>query len=218
VVLALAFALSLTLLWRTVASQSEEISRRRAAEEQARQSAAEAAWRALQARRLTEQLESAQQMALRLSASHDPEEVIEEFLGGVGEALEADVAMLITREEGKPLAESRGEVAYAASFLEWFAEEGRRAYGDTIPEHRSDARIVVAKEPIGVGAAITPWNFPAAMIARKIAPALAAGCGVVVKPPWMRCARVSTGMLSSPTNATAAAVVNAGMRAARAAR
>lgn len=99
VVLSLAFALSLTLLWRTVAAQGEEIGRRRAAEEQARQSAAEAAWRALQARRLTEQLESAQHMALRLSASHDPEEVIEEFLGGVGEALEADVAMLYTFEE-----------------------------------------------------------------------------------------------------------------------
>ena len=99
IVLSIAFALSLTVLWRTVASQRDEIGRRRAAEEQARQSAAEAAWRALQARRLTEQLESAQQMALRLSSSHDPEEVIEEFLGGVGEALEADVAMLYTFEE-----------------------------------------------------------------------------------------------------------------------
>ncbi|HUF12023.1 MAG TPA: ATP-binding protein [Longimicrobiales bacterium] len=99
IVLSLAFALSLTLLWRMVAAQREEIGRRRAAEEQARQSAAEAAWRALQARRLTEQLESAQQMALRLSGSHDPEEVIEEFLGGVGEALEADVAMLYIFEE-----------------------------------------------------------------------------------------------------------------------
>ncbi|HUF13635.1 MAG TPA: ATP-binding protein [Longimicrobiales bacterium] len=99
IVLSLAFALSLTLLWRMVSAQREEIARRRAAEEQARQSAAEAAWRALQARRLTEQLESAQQMALRLSGSHDPEEVIEEFLGGVGEALEADVAMLYIFEE-----------------------------------------------------------------------------------------------------------------------
>ena len=95
---------------------------------------------------------------------------------------EADLAMLITREEGKPLAEARGEVAYAASFLEWFAEEGRRVYGDTIPAHRPDARLLVVKEPIGVGAAITPWNFPAAMITRKIGPALAAGCAVVVKP------------------------------------
>jgi succinate-semialdehyde dehydrogenase/glutarate-semialdehyde dehydrogenase len=95
---------------------------------------------------------------------------------------EADLAMLITREEGKPLAESRGEVTYAASFLDWFAEQGRRAHGETIPAHRRDVRIVVTKQPIGVGAAITPWNFPAAMITRKIAPALAAGCCVVVKP------------------------------------
>jgi succinate-semialdehyde dehydrogenase/glutarate-semialdehyde dehydrogenase len=95
---------------------------------------------------------------------------------------EADLALLITREEGKPLAEARGEVAYAASFLDWFAEEARRVYGETIPSHRSDARVLVVKEPIGVGAAITPWNFPAAMITRKIAPALAAGCSVVVKP------------------------------------
>jgi succinate-semialdehyde dehydrogenase/glutarate-semialdehyde dehydrogenase len=95
---------------------------------------------------------------------------------------EADLAMLITREQGKPLAEARGEVAYAASFLEWYAEEARRVYGETIPAHRRDARVVVAREPIGVGAAITPWNFPAAMITRKIAPALAVGCSVVVKP------------------------------------
>ena len=95
---------------------------------------------------------------------------------------EPDLALLITSEEGKPLAEARGEVAYAASFLEWFAEEGRRVYGETIPAHRRDTRLVVTKEPIGVGAAITPWNFPAAMITRKIAPALAAGCSVVVKP------------------------------------
>ena len=95
---------------------------------------------------------------------------------------EADLAMLITREEGKPLAEAKGEVSYAASFLEWFAEEARRVYGETIPSHRRDARVLVVKEPIGVGAAITPWNFPAAMITRKIAPALAAGCSVVVKP------------------------------------
>jgi succinate-semialdehyde dehydrogenase / glutarate-semialdehyde dehydrogenase len=95
---------------------------------------------------------------------------------------EADLALLITGEEGKPLAESKGEVAYAASFLEWFAEQARRVYGETIPAHRRDVRVVVTKEPIGVGAAITPWNFPAAMITRKIAPALAAGCCVVVKP------------------------------------
>jgi len=95
---------------------------------------------------------------------------------------EADLAMLITREQGKPLAEARGEIAYATSFLEWFAEEARRVYGETIPSHRKDARVVVVREPIGVGAAITPWNFPAAMITRKIAPALAVGCSVVVKP------------------------------------
>jgi succinate-semialdehyde dehydrogenase/glutarate-semialdehyde dehydrogenase len=95
---------------------------------------------------------------------------------------EADLAMLITSEEGKPLAESRGEVTYAASFLDWFAEQARRVHGETIPAHRRDVRIVVTQEPIGVGAAITPWNFPAAMITRKIAPALAAGCCVVVKP------------------------------------
>lgn len=95
---------------------------------------------------------------------------------------ETDVAMLITREQGKPLSESSAEVAYAASFFEWFAEEARRVYGETIPAHRRDARVIVVPEPIGVGAAITPWNFPAAMIARKVAPALAAGCSVVVKP------------------------------------
>jgi succinate-semialdehyde dehydrogenase/glutarate-semialdehyde dehydrogenase len=95
---------------------------------------------------------------------------------------ETDLAMLITREQGKPLAEAKGEVAYAASFFEWFAEEARRVYGETIPAHRCDARVLVVPEPIGVGAAITPWNFPAAMIARKVAPALAAGCSVVVKP------------------------------------
>jgi succinate-semialdehyde dehydrogenase/glutarate-semialdehyde dehydrogenase len=95
---------------------------------------------------------------------------------------EADLALLVTSEEGKPLAEARGEIAYAASFLEWFAEEARRNYGETIPAHRSDTRVLVVREPIGVGAAITPWNFPAAMITRKIAPALAVGCAVVVKP------------------------------------
>jgi succinate-semialdehyde dehydrogenase/glutarate-semialdehyde dehydrogenase len=93
-----------------------------------------------------------------------------------------DLALLITREQGKPLAEARGEVGYAAGFLEWFAEEARRLYGETIPAPRADARIIVVREPIGVGAGITPWNFPAAMIARKIAPALAVGCAIVVKP------------------------------------
>lgn len=92
------------------------------------------------------------------------------------------LAELLTREQGKPLAEARGEIAYAASFLEWFGEEAKRVYGQTIPGHASDKRIVVLKQPIGVVAAITPWNFPAAMITRKIAPALAAGCAVVLKP------------------------------------
>ena len=93
-----------------------------------------------------------------------------------------DLAILMTTEQGKPLAESRGEIAYAAAFIEWFAEEGKRIYGDTIPGHTRDTRIIVMKEPIGVTAAITPWNFPAAMITRKAGPALAAGCSMVVKP------------------------------------
>jgi succinate-semialdehyde dehydrogenase/glutarate-semialdehyde dehydrogenase len=97
-------------------------------------------------------------------------------------ANQEDLAVLMTLEQGKPLAESRGEIAYGAGFVEWFAEEGRRIYGDTIPQHQADKRIVVIKQPIGVVAAITPWNFPNAMITRKCAPALAAGCPVVIKP------------------------------------
>jgi succinate-semialdehyde dehydrogenase / glutarate-semialdehyde dehydrogenase len=93
-----------------------------------------------------------------------------------------DLALLMTTEQGKPLAESRGEVAYGASFVEWFAEEGKRAYGDIIPTTGNDRRLLVMKQPIGVCAAITPWNFPIAMITRKVAPALAAGCTVVAKP------------------------------------
>jgi succinate-semialdehyde dehydrogenase/glutarate-semialdehyde dehydrogenase len=93
-----------------------------------------------------------------------------------------DLALLMTTEQGKPLAESRGEVAYGASFVEWFAEEGKRAYGDIIPTTGNDRRLLVMKQPIGVCAAITPWNFPIAMITRKVAPALAAGCAVVAKP------------------------------------
>src|SRR3989440_10773997 len=93
-----------------------------------------------------------------------------------------DLARLMTLEQGKPLTESRGEVAYAASFLEWFGEEAKRVYGDTIPGHQADKRIVVLKQPIGVTACITPWNFPLAMITRKAAPAIAAGCTVVLKP------------------------------------
>ncbi|MGQ0676422.1 MAG: NADP-dependent succinate-semialdehyde dehydrogenase [Rhodospirillales bacterium] len=93
-----------------------------------------------------------------------------------------DLAVLMTTEQGKPLAEAKGEVAYAASFIEWFAEEGKRVYGDVIPQQQGDKRIVVIKEPIGVVAAITPWNFPSAMITRKSGPALAAGCTFVCKP------------------------------------
>lgn len=93
-----------------------------------------------------------------------------------------DLAVLMTSEQGKPLAEARGEVLYAASFIEWFAEEGKRIYGDVIPPHLADKRIVVTKEPIGVCGAITPWNFPSAMITRKAGPALAAGCPMVLKP------------------------------------
>ncbi len=92
------------------------------------------------------------------------------------------LARLLTLEQGKPLAEARGEIAYAASFLEWFGEEAKRVYGETIPGHLPDKRLIVLRQPIGVVAAITPWNFPAAMITRKIGPALAAGCACVVKP------------------------------------
>ena len=93
-----------------------------------------------------------------------------------------DLALMMTTEQGKPLAEAKGEVAYAASFIEWFAEEAKRVYGDTIPGHQGDKRLLVIKQSVGVTAAITPWNFPAAMITRKAAPALAAGCTMVVKP------------------------------------
>ncbi|TYR34340.1 NAD-dependent succinate-semialdehyde dehydrogenase [Mesorhizobium microcysteis] len=93
-----------------------------------------------------------------------------------------DLALILTSEQGKPLAEARGEIAYAASYIEWFAEEAKRVYGDTVPGPAADRRIIVLKQPVGVTAAITPWNFPAAMITRKIAPALAAGCAMVLKP------------------------------------
>ena len=93
-----------------------------------------------------------------------------------------DLAVLMTAEQGKPLAEARGEIAYAASFIEWFAEEAKRLYGDVIPGHQADKRILVLRQPVGVVAAITPWNFPAAMITRKAGPALAAGCTFVCKP------------------------------------
>ena len=93
-----------------------------------------------------------------------------------------DLGLLLTLEQGKPLAEAKGEIAYGASFIEWFAEEAKRIYGDTIPQHQGDKRIVVIKQPVGVVAAITPWNFPNAMITRKAGPALAAGCPIVIKP------------------------------------
>ena len=93
-----------------------------------------------------------------------------------------DLAIIMTSEQGKPLAEARGEIGYAASFLEWFAEEGKRVYGEVIPTFRADARLMVLRQPVGVAAAITPWNFPAAMITRKLGPALAAGCTFVCKP------------------------------------
>jgi succinate-semialdehyde dehydrogenase / glutarate-semialdehyde dehydrogenase len=93
-----------------------------------------------------------------------------------------DLGILMTAEQGKPLAESKGEIAYAAGFIEWFAEEGKRIYGDTVPSPWTDRRVVVIKEPIGICAAVTPWNFPAAMITRKAGPALAAGCPMIVKP------------------------------------
>jgi succinate-semialdehyde dehydrogenase / glutarate-semialdehyde dehydrogenase len=97
-------------------------------------------------------------------------------------ANQEDLARIMTAEQGKPIAESRGEIAYAASFIEWFGEEAKRVYGDTIPAHLAGRRLVVTKEPVGVCAAITPWNFPAAMITRKAGPALAAGCPIVIKP------------------------------------
>jgi len=115
-------------------------------------------------------------------------------------ANQEDLATIMTAEQGKPLAESRAEIAYAAAFLEWFSEEGKRAYGDVIPQTNNDQRIVVVKEPIGVCAAITPWNFPAAMITRKAGPALAVGCTMIVKP-------------ATATPFTALALVELGQRA-----
>jgi succinate-semialdehyde dehydrogenase/glutarate-semialdehyde dehydrogenase len=93
-----------------------------------------------------------------------------------------DLALILTTEQGKPLAEAKGEIAIGAAYIEWFAEEAKRVYGDVIPTISNDRRLVVIKEPVGVCAAITPWNFPSSMITRKVAPALAAGCTVVIKP------------------------------------
>jgi succinate-semialdehyde dehydrogenase/glutarate-semialdehyde dehydrogenase len=93
-----------------------------------------------------------------------------------------DLAVLMTAEQGKPLSESRGEVAYGAAYVEWFAEEAKRVYGEIIPGHLPDKRLSVIRQPVGVAAGITPWNFPNAMIARKVAPALAVGCSFVSRP------------------------------------
>ena len=111
----------------------------------------------------------------------DRADVLRRFHGLVMAHQDA-LAELLTLEQGKPLAEARGEIAYAASFLEWFAEEARRVYGEVVPSHAADKRILVFKQPVGVVGAITPWNFPAAMVTRKLAPALAAGCTLVLKP------------------------------------
>lgn len=117
----------------------------------------------------------------RARTAKERSQILKRWFDLIMENLE-DLAKIMTMEQGKPLAESRGEIAYAASFVEWFAEEGKRVYGDTIPMAQPGKRIVVLKEPVGVCAAITPWNFPAAMITRKVAPAIAAGCTTVVKP------------------------------------
>ncbi len=119
--------------------------------------------------------------AWRAKTAKERAEILKKWFALLMENQE-DLGVLMTAEQGKPLAEAKGEVAYAASFIEWFAEEGKRVYGDTIPPHGADKRIVVTKEPVGVVAAITPWNFPIAMITRKAGPALAAGCPIVIKP------------------------------------
>ncbi|WEJ08390.1 NAD-dependent succinate-semialdehyde dehydrogenase [Sinorhizobium prairiense] len=107
--------------------------------------------------------------------------IMRKFYEAVVENAE-DLAVILTSEMGKPLAEARGEVAYGASYIEWFGEEAKRVYGDTIPGHHADKRLLVLKQPVGVVAAIAPWNFPSAMVARKVAPALASGCAIVFKP------------------------------------
>ena len=129
-----------------------------------------------------------------------------------------DLARLMTTEQGKPLGESLGEVAYAAGFLEWFGEEAKRVYGDTIPAPQADKRIVVIKQPIGVVACITPWNFPLAMITRKAGPAIAAGCTVVLKPasqtPFSALALAATTAATIWMTVVAAAVAVASAAAA----
>ncbi|MDH3586764.1 MAG: NAD-dependent succinate-semialdehyde dehydrogenase [Gammaproteobacteria bacterium] len=121
------------------------------------------------------------QVEWRQTTAKDRAAVLRKWLELTMDAQE-DLAQIMTAEQGKPLAESRGEIVYGASYIEWFAEEGKRVYGDTIPQPSPDKRIVVIKQPVGVVACITPWNFPNAMLTRKIAPALAAGCTVVCKP------------------------------------
>ncbi len=126
----------------------------------------------------------------------------------------------MTAEQGKPLAEAKGEIAYAASFVEWFAEEAKRVYGDVIPGHQADKRILVLRQPVGVVAAITPWNFPAAMITRKVAPALAAGCTVVVQArdaDALLRARARRARRSAPASRRACSTSSPGRRARSAA-
>lgn len=121
------------------------------------------------------------QEAWRSRTAADRAAVLRRWFDLIGQSID-DLALILSLEQGKPLEEARGEVRYAASYVEWFAEEAKRVYGEVIPSHRADARIIVLRQPVGVVAAITPWNFPAAMVTRKVAPALAAGCTVVLKP------------------------------------
>jgi succinate-semialdehyde dehydrogenase/glutarate-semialdehyde dehydrogenase len=130
-------------------------------------------------RRAIEAAERAQ-LEWRQTTAKERAAILRKWLQLTMEAQE-DLAQIMTAEQGKPLAESRGEIAYGANYIEWFAEEAKRIYGDTIPQSSNDQRIVVIKQPVGVVACITPWNFPNAMLTRKMAPALAAGCTVVCK-------------------------------------
>ena len=132
-------------------------------------------------RRAIEQAEAARH-AWAASSSHERSAILRKWHDLMLENLE-DLAIIMTVEQGKVLAESRGEIAYAASFIEWFAEEAKRIYGEILPQPQTDRRGIVIKQPVGVCAAITPWNFPSAMLARKAAPALAVGCAMVAKPP-----------------------------------
>jgi succinate-semialdehyde dehydrogenase/glutarate-semialdehyde dehydrogenase len=138
---------------------------------------------ALGAAQVREAIESAR-LALppwRATPAVERSRILRRWADGIRDNAD-DIAAILTAEQGKPVDEARGEVVYSAAFLDWFAEEGRRAYGDIIPSHTADARILVLKQPVGVTAGITPWNLPAAMITRKAAPALAAGCVMVLKP------------------------------------